>query len=158
MKRTLALLSFFTLATLLMTGCEKEVVRNDYHTHQVNIEQTQVFQGRVALVARGYQVATGELMLKDGWYDKTDAVLVYSKADNYWTPMPYTMHGMDYYYLLGESGNIIKFEADAGEGFSWDSDFVMDIKVVIIPGSIVGTIAKSVNLNNYDEVAKYFNL
>ena len=153
-----------------LVGCRKEPDYSGTYAainHNHSVTQTNVYYLTVTYTGSGQQLAESGL-INNLWYKCTreDAVLVYSKVGQnasgeiiYWRLQPFIeSNGANYYYEQGDNG-FFYFYADAGANYTWNSNFSVYTKIVVIPHTVYAEkSAQGVDHSNYEEVVKAYNI
>lgn len=156
------------VGAFILAGCSKD--ENDYalanHTHTGRVPQTFVYYlNGITLQADGTNIASATTYELNGEISKNDAVLIYectgtnqNQTVAYWTMLPYSVIGGFFTYQIGDTG-ILYLDGVKNSG-TWTSDYQMGtLKVIVISHYVDITMkSKGININNYEEVAKYCNL
>ena len=154
MKRCVFFVIGVMIALVFASGCSKDVIVTQSKVHEFTI--------KFSNVANKQTVTEGYAELK-GVVSSSDAILVYcyfgnASGEDIWMPLPTTVDATSYEYAYTDSGIFI-FNADAGEGNVWTTDFSLKYRVIQIPRTVIAS--KSMNEienTDYNTVMKEFDL
>jgi len=152
MKRYVFFVIGVMIALVFASGCTKVVTQSNVHEFNVSFTN----------VANKQTVSEGYTGLKN-IVNSSDAILVYiyfgnASDEDIWMPLPATINTALYDYAYTESGIFI-FNADAGEGNVWTTDFSLKYRVVQIPRTaVVSKSMEELKAADYNTVVKELDL
>ena len=152
MKKSVFFIVGVIVAMFLASGCTKVVTQSTVNEFSITFSNVS-----------GKQAVTESYTGLKGTICSTDAVLVYvyfanASGEDIWMPLPATVNTTLYDYAYTDSG-IFVFNADAGIGNVWTSDFSLKYRVIKIPRTaLVSKSTGSVNTMDYNEMMQTYNL
>ena len=142
------------IALVFASGCTKDVIVTQSKVHEFTVTFSNV--------ANKQSVSAGYTELK-GVVSSSDAILVYvyfgnTSGEDIWMPLPATINTALYDYAYTDNGIFI-FNADAGDGNVWTTDFSLKYRVIQIPKTVVASKSmEELKAADYNTVVKELEL
>ena len=154
MKRCVFFVIGVIIALVFASVCSNDIIITQSKVHEFTINFSNV--------ANKQTVTEGYAELK-GVVSSSDAILVYcyfgnASGEDIWMPLPTTVDATSYEYAYTDSGIFI-FNADAGEGNVWTTDFSLKYRVIQIPKTVVASKSmEELKAADYNTVVKELEL